>query len=100
MFHPVSITNHYQIYEHVSMATEFFRVHNISERKNIILDKIRSKTLKYIFHRDIYIVTISQKKESDFNALWPQNSNKTLQRGLIIWSVCNFCILLNHMTSL
>ena len=47
MCHTVSINSYHQIYELVSMATEFFRVHNVSERKNIILDKRRSKTLKY-----------------------------------------------------
>ena len=46
MFHPVSVNNYHQMYELVSMATEFFTVHNISERKNIILDKLRYKTLK------------------------------------------------------
>ena len=32
------------------MATEFFMVHGISERKNIILSKLRSRILKYILH--------------------------------------------------
>ena len=35
------------------MATEFFRVHDLSERKNIYLDKHTCKILKYILHRYI-----------------------------------------------
>ena len=31
--------NYYQIYEHVSMATEFFRVRGMSERKNTIFKR-------------------------------------------------------------
>ena len=62
------------------MATEFFRMHGISERKNIILNKLRYRILKYILHRYI-IVTISQKKGNNFKVglLLPKNSNKTLQ---------------------
>ena len=61
MFHPVSVNNYHQMYELVSMATEFFTVNNISERKNIILDKLRYKTLKYILHRDIYSNNFTKK---------------------------------------
>ena len=68
------------------MATEFFMVHGISERKNIILRKLRSRILKYILHRYINSNNFT-KKENDFKVLWPQNSNKTLQRSLIIWPV-------------
>ena len=46
------------------MATEFHRVHGISERNNIIL--------KCILHR--YINSNNFTK-----VLWPQNSDKTLQ---------------------
>ena len=70
--------NFYQIYELVSMATEFFMVHGISERKYIILRKLRFRILKYILHRYINSNNF-RKKENYFKVLWPQNSNKTLQ---------------------
>ena len=57
------------------MAMEFFMVHGISERKNIILRKLRSRILKYILPRYINS-NIFTKKENDFKVLWPQNSNK------------------------
>ena len=60
------------------MATEFFRVHRISERKYIILSKLRFRILKYILHKYIKSNNFT-KKENDFKVLWPQNSNKTLQ---------------------
>ena len=60
------------------MATEFFMVHGISERKNIILRKLRSRILKYILHRYINSNNFT-KNGSDFKLLWPQNSNITLQ---------------------
>ena len=60
------------------MATEFFMVHGISERKNINLSKLRSRILKYILYRYINSNNFT-KKENDFKVLWPQNSNKTLQ---------------------
>ena len=47
------------------MATEFFMVHGISERKNIILSKLRSRILKYILHSYINSNNFT-KKENDF----------------------------------
>ena len=60
------------------MATKFFRVHGISERKYIILSKLRFRILKYILHKYINSNNFT-KKENNFKVLWPQNSNKTLQ---------------------
>ena len=60
------------------MATKFFRVHGISERKYIILSKFRFRILKYILRKYINSNNFT-KKENDFKVLWPQNSNKTLQ---------------------
>ena len=59
------------------MATEFFRVHGICERKNIIINKLRSRKLKYLLNRYINSNNFP-KKENDFKALWPKNFNKTL----------------------
>ena len=50
------------------MATEFFRVHGSSVRKNIILSKLRSRILKYILHRYINSNNFT-KKENDFKVL-------------------------------
>ena len=50
----------------------------LSERKNIILRKLRSRILKYILHRYINSNNFT-KKENDFKVVWPQYSNKTLQ---------------------
>ena len=44
------------------MATEFFMVHGISERKNIILRKLRSRILKYILHRYINSNNFKKRK--------------------------------------
>ena len=53
------------------MATEFHRVHGISERNNIILSKLRSTILEYILHRYINSNNFT-KKENDFKVLWPK----------------------------
>ena len=60
------------------MATEFFRVHGISEKKNIIVSKPKSRILKYILHKYINSDNFTKRKMI-FKVLWPQNSNKTLQ---------------------
>ena len=60
------------------MATEFFREHIISERKNIILSKLRSRTIKYILHRNINSNNFTRKRNIILK-YWPQNSNKILQ---------------------
>ena len=39
------------IYAFVSMVTEFFIWHGIGERKNIILNKLRSRISQYILHK-------------------------------------------------
>ena len=70
------------------MAMEFFMVHGISERKNIILRKLRSRILKYILHRYINSNIFTKKK-----MILKYYGHKiliniaTLQRSLIIWPV-------------
>ena len=46
------------------MTSEFFMVHGISERKNIVLSNLRSRILKYILHRYINSNNFT-KKEND-----------------------------------
>ena len=58
------------------MATEFFRWHGVSERKNIFLSKLRSRISQYILHRYINSNNFT-KQGNDFKVQWPKTSNKT-----------------------
>ena len=93
MIHPGSsiyqLSSDYELVG-LSMATEFFRVHGIWERKNIIINKLRSRKFNYVLHRYINSNNFP-KKENDFKVLWPT----------VLWSIkhCNTVKRPNNMAN-